>query len=720
MRWKVISISLFSLHKRTQMYGLLKLTLLLSIFTHTLSAFSDDTNLTRKQINFSMVISGGVSLGAYEAGYNWAVIKMLTKVKNNSKLVEPNLKAVAGASAGSINALLSAMYWCQKETVPLHNSIDDNLFYETWVNLGIEDLVIRGKDPKNKNSLFTRRGLEKKGEKIIEHLKKPIFQSGCEVPLGVAVTKVKPIVEKVHGIKIKNQNFSVPLAFKVRNGTGIVANKTLPPSGDFYISIPNIENDRQKLVNLLFASGAFPGAFQQVKLDYVYKDVKHSNYFIDGGLYDNVPLDLAIALDENASTFFFMDPSNMRKEKEVDDIDEKEEMPLGFIGTNLLPVFSSFDIMQSMKLYEAINQNFRGDSNKSLVLSSRFHPLTGKYLGHFGAFLDENFRSYDYYVGVYDAIYHIAAAFKRHDADKFSKLPQIDIMNYLKSTLGIDENPEALAAYKLFLGTEFHGLQPKTTDRFSAIYNAFNTSKNDSTRYDNDEFKLFLSKLDLRYLETPKKSFLRQAKKDIDNWYKRPLRFIVNRITSIENDYAAMNDENAAVATATSLSAWAGSTFIKDKEGFQFLPLDVPKDPGKENLRMALRALPGEIATDLNNGGMSLGYTALYYKEMDYISGFEAKASYIVADKSTNFLRVDVNAFNEDSDFLKFGGGVSFFGDMKGAFYKRNTAYGLNTYVDIIDIFRLTYVYRYGDNVDHNYLYFGIENIPSLIYWLNR
>ena len=702
------------------MYRFFKLSIILSFLTLSLQAQLEDINTTRKQIDFSLIISGGVSLGAYEAGYNWAVIKMLTKVKNNSELVEPNLKSVAGASAGSINALLSAMYWCQKDSVPLHNTINDNLFYETWVNLGIEDLAIRGKDPTNKSSLFTRRGLEKKGEIIIKHLEKPIFKNGCEVPLGVAVTKVKPIVEKIHGIKVKNQNFSVPLTFKVRKGKGFVENKILPPSGDFYISIPNIANDKQKLVNLLFASGAFPGAFEQVKLDYSYKGIKHSNYFIDGGLYDNVPLDLAIDLDKNASTFFFMDPSNMRKEKEVENIDEKEEMPIGFIATNLLPVFSSFDIMQSMKLYEAINNNFRGNSDKKLVLSSRFHPLTGKYLGHFGAFLDQNFRNYDYYVGVYDAIYHISAAFKREHANKFASLSQVEIMNYLKTTLGIDANPEALAAYKLFLNTEFHKLKPKTTDRFSAIYNAFNKTLNDNVRYDNDAFKVFLRKLDMRYLKLDKKGFLVQTKRDIDNWYKRPLRFIVNRITSIENDYAKIDEEHLSVATLTNLSAWAGSTFIKDKEGFQFLPLNVPKDLGRENFRTALRTLPGEIATDLNNGGMSLGYTALYYKEMDCLSGFEAKASYVIADKNTNFLRVDVNAFNEDSDFLKFGGGVSFFGDMKGAFYKRNSAYGLNTYVDIIDIFRLTYVYRYGDNVDHNYLYFGIENIPSLIYWLNR
>ena len=702
------------------MYRLLKIIFLLTVLSHTLFALSNEGNTSRKQINFSIIISGGVSLGAYEAGYNWAVIKMLTSIKNNSEFVEPNLKSIAGTSAGSINALLSAMYWCQKDTVSLHNKIDDNLFYETWVKLGVEDLLINGKDKTNKSSLFTRKGLEKKAEKIIEHLKKPLFKTGCEVPLAIAITKVKPIIENVHGIKIKNQNFSVPLNFKVQNGIGIVENKNLTSNGDFYISIPNIENDGHKLINLLFASGAFPGAFQQIKLDYAYNGIKHSNYFIDGGLYNNVPLDLAIALDKNTSTFFFIDPSNMRKEKEVYSIDEKEEIPLGFIGTNFSPIFSSFDIMQSMKLYEAINQNFRGDSNKNLVLSSRFHPLTGKYLGHFGAFLDENFRTYDYYVGVYDAIYHIAAAFKKYHADKFSNLSQIEIMNYLKTTLGIDNNPEALATYKLFLSTEFYGLKPKTKDRFSAIYNAFNTTKNDNTRYDNDDFKIFISKLDLRYLKVQEKGFLQYAKKNIDNWYKRPLRFIINRITSIENDRANVYKNHLPVSTLTNLSAWAASTFVKEKTGFQFLPMDVPQDNGKENLRTALSFIPGEIATDLSNGGTSLGYTSLYYKDMDYLSGFEAKASYVVADKTTNFVRVDVNAFKENSDFMKFGGGVSFFGDMEGSFYKRNSAYGLNTYLDIIDIFRLTYVYRYGDNVDHSYLYLGIENIPSLIYWLNR
>ena len=414
-----------------------------------------------------------------------------------------------------------------------------------------------------------------------------------------------------------------------------------------------------------------------------------------------------------------MDPSNIRKEIINTEDEDKEEMPVGFITTNLLPIFSSFGIMQSMKLYDAINKHFRGNTNKSLILSSRYHPITGKFLGHFGAFLDKNFREYDYNVGVYDAIYHLAEALKRRNK-KFADNSQIDLMNKLKTRLGIDERPDTLAAYTLFLNTEFYHTKPKITNRFSAIYNAFDIKKPNEKRYENVEFKKFLTKLDMRYLEKSKDSFIVKAKKDIDNWYKRPTRFIVNRITTLENDRAEMYENHQSMATMTNIGAWAGASFLKDKKGLQIAPLDVPQDEGKESLRTALRFLPSEITSDLTNGGMSLGYTALYYNNMDFLSGFEGKGSYVIADKTSNFVRFDINAFKEYDDTFKFGGGVSLFGDMEGEFYKQDSAYGLNGYVDIIDIFRLTYVYRKGDKVDNNYLYFGIENIPSLIYWLNR
>jgi hypothetical protein len=293
-------------------------------------------------------------------------------------------------------------------------------------------------------------------------------------------------------------------------------------------------------------------------------------------------------------------------------------------------------------------------------------------------------------------------------------------MDQLKTRLGLDKNPEALSAYTMLKDIEFKHITPKTTNRFSAIYNAFNLHKRDSKRYDIEDFKAFLTKLDIRYLDKDKSPFLVYVKKDVNNWYKRPFRAIINRVTTLENDRAKIYKEHASFAKVTTLSAWIASTYVAEKDGWDILPLHVPEDEGKASFRTALRFLPGEVATDMKNGGVSFGYTALYYANFDYLSGFEAKAAYVVGDRTSDFVRVDLDAFYEMDDFFKFGVGASAFGDMEGDFYKQDSAYGLNTYVDIMDIFRFTYVHRHGDMDKNDYIYFGIENLPSLIYWMNR
>jgi len=53
----------------------------------------------REQVDLGMVISGGVSLGAYEAGYNWALIRMLSRMREADVPVHPELRDVAGVSA---------------------------------------------------------------------------------------------------------------------------------------------------------------------------------------------------------------------------------------------------------------------------------------------------------------------------------------------------------------------------------------------------------------------------------------------------------------------------------------------------------------------------------------------------------------------------------------------------------------------------------------------
>ena len=51
----------------------------------------------------AITISGGVSLGSYEAGLTWGFIRYL-----RASDAAPDLAAVTGASAGAANALMAA------------------------------------------------------------------------------------------------------------------------------------------------------------------------------------------------------------------------------------------------------------------------------------------------------------------------------------------------------------------------------------------------------------------------------------------------------------------------------------------------------------------------------------------------------------------------------------------------------------------------------------
>jgi predicted acylesterase/phospholipase RssA len=666
-----------------------------------------------------MVISGGVSLGAYEAGYNWAMVKMLSNIKHQSQTVNPQLRSVTGASAGSINALLTAMYWCQKPNVLAGNSVEDNLFYSTWVELGLNELIIEGRDPNNKSTLFSRRSLKKSADNILERLSRPIYQKGCSVPLGFAVTKAKPIVSEFQnsGIKIRNQHFSIPFTIKEQEGKLQIFNKTMPPSSDYYISIPNIEQDNGKVIDVLFASSAFPGAFQQIKLDYIYEKKPYSSYFIDGGAYENLPLQLAIELDKRAKDFIFIDPSNMRDEPPEQEKEEEETPPIGFLSSNALPLINAVDIFQSMRLYNAISQYFTKESGNRLILSSRKHPITGKFLGHFGAFLNRDFRVYDYHVGIYDAIYHLAKSMQERGYHTY--MSQRELMNQLKEELGISKNARANSAYKLFVEAEFEGkISPRVKDSLSAIYVAFNQNKPDEKRYDISEFNKFLERLEMYYIED-KNSFIPQEKKRLGDWYKKPLNLIINRISTLENDYADQKGNSKALSRLANMMAWIGRNMIKEKEGFH-RAVNIPNDKENKKLVQILKALPSEITTDLKNGGIGLGYNAYWYQKNDYVSAYEAKLSYNRSDDISSFIRLDINAFHEFQDFYKIGIGVSTFGNMEGSFYNKEGVYGVNTYVDVLDIFRLTYVRRINHPQETDYLYFGVRNLASLIYWLQR
>src|SRR5512138_1435872 len=102
----------------------------------------------------SLTVSGGVSLGAYEAGF---LAYALGAVREEDTA---DLKLVTGASAGSLNALLSVLVACGGEAP---SSPADSLFWHTWIPIGFEQLSAA---PPGALGAFSRRWLERQAAQV--------------------------------------------------------------------------------------------------------------------------------------------------------------------------------------------------------------------------------------------------------------------------------------------------------------------------------------------------------------------------------------------------------------------------------------------------------------------------------------------------------------------------------------------------------------------------
>jgi predicted acylesterase/phospholipase RssA len=331
---------------------------------------------------FSLTISGGISLGAYEAGLNWVLVEWLKSRQQPAAGKFGPLIGVSGASAGAINALLTAVRWCQKSP---ETSIDGNLFSRSWREVGLDDLLSEdpgayvgpdAKDPSwDPDFLFSRRSAFKD---VFGRLKAALEASdyfpGCGVRLSIMVTKVRPRRITVEGLTTSSQRLVIPLVLEV-NSAGTLQFKLnqqllqddrqrnligevllLPADGELVIA-------RDDILKAIITSSAHPSSFGPVKLDHCARAVEcpaqdrvkerddvcqrlSSNLdaesateglvmcrepFLDGGAFDNVPIGMAMAQAESAAfpstdgqaslpvNYIYLDPNVRRASAEQKD-----------------------------------------------------------------------------------------------------------------------------------------------------------------------------------------------------------------------------------------------------------------------------------------------------------------------------------------------------------------------------------------------------------------
>jgi len=410
---------------------------------------------------FSMTISGGVSLGVYESGVNWAIIELLRDQHRRSGKRSYGLSGVTGASAGSINALLTAIRYCEALNEPERPSLVDNEFYRMW-DVGLEEMLPRelahegidigllsGTSAVLSDALLTRSPFAGRLEALATSTSRSAWEPGCAVDIAMVVSRTvpKPLKLPVSPVsrQVAVQRFVIPLIARVRGGEEggrprLVFENHLAYArgarGTQYLLLPETggEVDFDVVVRAVLASSAFPVAFGRVQLQYCAPDSSEvppailtghcppghhlrSGYFVDGGIFDNIPVGTAVELasleraDETApGSFIYLDPGNTSEELAM--AVRPRDTGSNALGAQANLLVMTLSTLRKQKLSADLRRDFAANRedrpNPDLLVSARSNAIVGSYLGGFAAFVDRSFFHHDYAAGVFDGILNVA------------------------------------------------------------------------------------------------------------------------------------------------------------------------------------------------------------------------------------------------------------------------------------------------------------------------
>ena len=314
--------------------------ILFVVFTSPSASFAVTNKFEKQKRPYSLTISGGISLGVYEAGLNWVIIEQLREGRLHGDNMA-RLLAITGASAGAINTLIAALRYCEVKNSA--STVEGNLFNQTWRKIGIEGLLPDKASDYDKleghrDGILSRKVFAKVLTVLSEKAHSRIYRENCHLNLGLTVTRHVPEDKSIgtgdEAQNIKVQRFVIPLTLVTKNGYAIFKNNLNYSRRNKELGYLLLRQDNQGIVqfkNIIksaLASSAFPFAFGRVRLPYcrpkglnstgnsvsekIDSELEASgdalscpqNYeqyvydFIDGGFFDNVPLGLAVELSE--------------------------------------------------------------------------------------------------------------------------------------------------------------------------------------------------------------------------------------------------------------------------------------------------------------------------------------------------------------------------------------------------------------------------------------
>ncbi len=433
-----------------------------------------DGPMSALPIQLSLTSSGGVSLGAYQAGYMY----YLTEVaKLNPDIMAPMV--VTGSSAGTINSLISVISLGNELT----STPDESLFYRLWTNISIDELLDVSKAPPL--ALSSRAVFERLADMMASEWNEGLKES-LDMVVGVTATRVESRKVDVSG------DFSVPrqeekFVFRIRGrGKGKLpqvtnyqdnAHGTPQPLLPFVApgKETGTRNNFNILKKLMFASSAFPLAFPAQELSFcmtlpelengldsnAFRQCKlpsEKELFVDGSMFDRNPLGLAYRIgsagliykndkytfreDPNSNTgtlpnnfyFLYLDALNASYPT------YKPEAVYKRIEA-LFPTFGSYSqgfvkSAQAKEIYILLDHH--PEVKQRIYLTETSFPTASGLLANFFGFFDEKFRIFDFYMGMYDAHRYIVNDFQRMLRDSTAEEIEIQLPENTESARNKD------------------------------------------------------------------------------------------------------------------------------------------------------------------------------------------------------------------------------------------------------------------------------------------
>ncbi len=378
----------------------------------------------------ALTLSGGVSLGAYQAG---SLFYSSLVLRENPELFQ--MRLLTGASAGALNALFAVLSVCGTETkVP-----SESAFYKTWVEFKGQDLLA---SPGESEALFSRKAFEGIASELEVRWKRGLPVT-CDVVLGLSITRLEPLkdLSKIGFSRVGEKvtlRISGQGAGRAPQITNYVNPSLFPKPLLLHLEPDQDQQNFEMLKQVLFASSAFPVAFapQSLKtcvaqssepwahLDLPFQCPKNEIQeakFVDGGILDNKPLALA---EKIARMGLVVDECGQSKWREIpiSSIENKVGSSLLYLYSDLsattyevpkLPPVDPTAFNIAPMLVGSVFGASRNQDSSALIEQSptlenqiaapKNHiPRMGDSLLGFFGFFERDFRSFDFHLGLFE------------------------------------------------------------------------------------------------------------------------------------------------------------------------------------------------------------------------------------------------------------------------------------------------------------------------------